>query len=300
VVVDIRGSVGEDTIMDNHDWEIALAGGESGWLPGFDDAFVGMKAGDQKTFTLRYPAESASRYRGQEATFEAALKEVRRRVWPEINDEFARSLGDYADLADLRAKTQAQLTVQRASEAEAAFNNKAIEALIEKTTFAYPPAAVEDMLDEMVSDAEIRVSDSGYKFEDFLRLQGMTTDRYREQLRPAAERRLKSRLALNEFAEAEGIMVAPEESQAELDRMANDASDENQAQRIRDTFNTEPGLWLIGRDLRTRKALARLREIATAAASEPGTPETPIPSSAAGEEAPFPETDVVAAESNVE
>ena len=61
VVVDITGTVDEDTIMDNHDWELVLKG-EGGWLPGFDEAFAGMSAGDEKDFALTYPEDSASRY----------------------------------------------------------------------------------------------------------------------------------------------------------------------------------------------------------------------------------------------
>jgi trigger factor len=104
VIVDIRGTSGEDTIMDNHDWEVALQGGDTGWLPGFDDAFVGMAAGDEKTFTLTYPEDSSSRYRGREATFQAVVKQVKAKVRPQMDDEFARSLGDYSDLAALRAE----------------------------------------------------------------------------------------------------------------------------------------------------------------------------------------------------
>jgi trigger factor len=269
VVVDIHGTVGSDTIMDNHDWEVALQGGESNWLPGFDDAFVGMTAGDEKTFTLTYPEDSSSRYRGQEATFQATLKEVRAKVRPEMDDEFARSLGEYADLVDLRAKTRDEITRQRTEAAEEELDGKAVEALVEQSTFAYPPTAVADMVTEMLSDLEARVSPLGYNLQDFLRLQGMTVESYSEQLRPNAERRLKGRLALSELANAEGIAVTPEEGQAEIDRLAGTAVDESRARAIRDTLGSESGQWLVSRDLRTRKALARLRELVTSPAPEP-------------------------------
>jgi trigger factor len=269
VSVDIRGAVGEETIMDNHDWEVALQGGESGWLPGFDDAFVGMAAGDEKTFTLKYPEESSSRYRGQEATFHATVKEVRAKVRPLMDDELARSLGDYADLAALQAKTREEITLQRTAEAEEELDGKAVEALVEQASFAYPAVAVTDMVSEMVNDLEARISQVGYDLQDFLRLQGTTVESYREQLRPAAERRLKGRLALSELASVEGITVTLEEGQAEVERLAGGAVDESRAKAIRETLGSESGQWLITRDLRTRKALARLREIVTGPAPEP-------------------------------
>ncbi len=268
VVVDIHGTVGEETIMDNHDWELALQGGESNWLPGFDDAFVGMAAGDEKTFSLKYPEDSASRYRGQEATFHATVKEVRSKARPQMDDEFARSLGDYADLADLRAKTREEITRQRTADAEEELDGRAVDALVEQATFAYPQSAVTDMVDEMLNELEMRVSPVGYNLQDFLRLQGTTVEKYREQLQPAAERRLKGRLALAELANAEGLAVTPEESQAEVDRLAGEATNADRAKSVRDTLGSEAGQLLIARDLRTRKALVRLREIVTSPASE--------------------------------
>ena len=268
VIVDIHGAAGDDTIMDNQDWEVALEGGVSGWLPGFDDAFVGMVAGDERTFTLKYPEDSASRYRGQEATFHATLKEVKVKDRPAIDDEFARSLGDYADLAALRAETLEEITRQRTTEAEDDFNGKAVEALVEGATFGYPAAAVDDMIHEMLGELEARVSRVGYNLQDFLRLQGMTVEGYHEELRPTAVRRLKGRLALAEFANAEGITVTPEEGQAEMDRIAGAAADEGRATSIRQTLGSESGQRLINRDLRAQKALVRLHEIAVGPAPE--------------------------------
>ena len=68
VKVDIVGKVGENSIMDNHDWELTLRG-ESGWLPGFDESFVGLSAGDEKEFEITYPEDSLSKYKGQTAHF---------------------------------------------------------------------------------------------------------------------------------------------------------------------------------------------------------------------------------------
>jgi trigger factor len=150
------------------------------------------------------------------------------------------------------------------------------------------------MIDEMLRDLELQVSQIGYKLQDFLRLQGKSLESYHEEVRPAAERRLKGRLALAELAKAEEITVTPEENQAELDRLAGGALDEDRARNIRETLSSESGQWLISRDLRNRKALARLREIATgqvpesAKAGETGGAEAPATEDAAEDVAPSP------------
>ena len=79
VTLDIHGTVGEDAIMDNHDWDLLLKE-EAGWLPGFAEAFVGMRAGDEKSFTLRYPEESASRIRARRPLSSATVKVVKARL----------------------------------------------------------------------------------------------------------------------------------------------------------------------------------------------------------------------------
>ena len=73
VLVDIKGAVGEETIMDNQDWQLTLRG-EGGWLPGFDEAFVGLSAGDEKAFELSYPEDSSSRFKGQAASFQVTCQ----------------------------------------------------------------------------------------------------------------------------------------------------------------------------------------------------------------------------------
>jgi trigger factor len=218
VVVDITGVVGEETIMDNHDWELVLKG-EGGWLPGFDEAFVGMAAGDEKTFTLTYPADSASRYKGQEAAFQAKVSAVKAQVLPELTDEFARSLGDFASVADMRAQLRDRMTAQRQQDVQNFLDAQAVDALVNTARIVYPPNLLQAEIEEIVEDAERQVKSAGYKLEDYLRLQGLTPETYRERIRPQAEARLKSRLALTEFVRQQQVAVTAEEVQAEAARL---------------------------------------------------------------------------------
>jgi len=291
-VVDITGTVDEDTIMDNHDWELVLKG-EGSWLPGFDESFVGMSAGDEKDFTLTYPEDSVSRYKGQLATFHAKLTAVKAQVKPEVDDEFAKSLGSYENVADMRAKLLARLIERAQAEATEKLNDEAVQALIDGATIAYPPTAVEAEVDGAMHDIEHRVGDAGYKLEDYLRLQGMTVQTYRERLRPQAEQRLKGRLVLAELAEQEKIEVSPEEIQAEVDRLVGLAGDSEEAQSTREVFGSETGRAVIRQDQLTKKTLERLREIVTTSptpapteASEAEESATAVPETAAASAVP--------------
>lgn len=262
VKVDIVGTVGENTIMDNQDWELTLRG-ESGWLPGFDEAFVGLKAGDEKEFDITYPEDSLSKYKGQTARFKVNVKEVRAKVMPELNDEFAQTLGEYATLAEYREKKLAEIKEQRETDAQNELTDSAVEALIERATLAYPPSAVHETIHDMLHDMEQRMRNIGYTLEDSLRLQGKTVEQYEKELEPAAERRVKAQLVLAELARREGIEVTDQEIEAELERMASQAEKEETQQAIREAFGATQGRAIIRQDLRTSKTLERLRALAT-------------------------------------
>ncbi len=286
VVVDITGAVGEETIMDNHDWELVLKS-ESGWLPGFDEAFVGMAAGEEKSFPLTYPVDSASRYKGQEATFHAKVSAVKAQAKPEVTDEFAQSLGDFASVADMRAKLLERMTIQRQREVEEIHNSQAVNALIGVSTIAYPPNVIEAEVHSMLHDLEHRVSDAGYKLEDYLRLQGLTEESYRERIRPQAEHRLKGRLAVGELIDREQIEVSPEEVEAEVARRLGLTSTGEDGQATREMLNSAEGHVAIRQDLLSTKALARLREIfAASPALEPAQASTPAEHDQAASETP--------------
>ena len=272
VLVDIRGTVGDETIMDNQDWQLTLRG-EGGWLPGFDEAFVGLSAGDEKSFELTYPEDSSSRFKGQVASFQVTVKEIKAKVQPAAADEFVKTLGAYTDLADYRAKKLAELTEERTKEATARLNEAAVDALVEGAAIAYPPAAVDDTVHGMMSDLETRLKNIGYALADYLRLNGKTVEQYHDELHEPAVKRLQGQLAVAELAKVEGITVSEEEQQAELDRLAAQAETPENATALREVFGSEAGLRVIEADVRSVKTLARLRDIVTGQAPE--LPETP-------------------------
>jgi len=288
VLVDIKGAVSEETIMDNQDWQLTLRG-EGGWLPGFDEAFVGLSAGDEKAFELSYPEDSSSRFKGQVASFQVTVKEVKAKVQPEADDEFAKTLGDYTDLADYRARKLAELTGERTKEATEKLNEAAVDALVERATIAYPPAAVDDTVHQMMSDLESRLSNIGYALADYLRLNGKTVQQYHDELHEPAEKRLKGQLVIAELAKAEGITVSDEEKQAELDRLAGRAETPENATALREVFGSEAGLRVIEADVRSDKTLARLRAIVTGQAPElPAASAEPTETPSAEDEASEP------------
>jgi trigger factor len=261
-VVDIKGTVDGTTIMENEAWELVLKGG-GGWLPGFDEAFVGLSAGDAKSFTLIYPEDSTSKYKGQEATFAVSMREVKAKSLPDLTDEFVKELGDYSDLVDYRARRLDQLKAIAADEAQEKLDDDAVRALVDASTFAYPPAAVDAVVHEMLEELARRVGQAGYRLEDYLKLQGTSMQQYHDSLQPAAEQRLKARLALREFARLEGIAVEGTEIDVEIDRLVAGSPESDDTGKLRELLSSEGGRRMLENDLVLKKTFERLRGVVT-------------------------------------
>ena len=132
----------------------------------------------------------------------------------------------------------------------------------------------------MMHDMEQRMQQIGYTLEDSLRLQGKTMEQYHQELEPAAERRVKAQLVLAELSRREGIEVTDEEVEAELQRMAGQASRRKRpASAILEAFGSPQGRSMIRQDLRTSRTLERLRAIVTGqVAAAPVAPQREAPS----------------------
>ena len=184
---------------------------EKEWpLPGFHQALVGMKAGEEKTFRLKVPEGSSFDF--EEAEFTVQVKQVFERLLPGLDDDLARTAGPFDSLDELRKHIKEQIRQQKQQEAEDEYVEQAMQALLDGAKVVYPPQVLEEEIDEMVEDLEQRVRrDLRMSLEDYLKAIGKTEEELREEMRPRAEERLRTTLVLTRFVEAEGLEVTDEE-----------------------------------------------------------------------------------------
>ena len=184
---------------------------EKEWpLPGFYQALVGMKPGEEKTFRLKVPEGSSFDF--EEAEFTVQVKQVFERLLPGLDDDLARTAGPFDSLDELRKHIKEQIRQQKQQEAEDEYVEQAMQALLDGAKVVYPPQVLEEEIDEMVEDLEQRVRrDLRMSLEDYLKAIGKTEEELREEMRPRAEERLRTTLVLTRFVEAEGLEVTDEE-----------------------------------------------------------------------------------------
>ena len=229
----------------------------------FVENVIGMSVGDQKQFGFVFPDpyEQEAEYAGREAQFDVTLLEVKKRELPALDDELAKLEGRYETLDELREALRNDL----AKEAEDAAKEKTIDDMIhhllEDATLVYPPAAVEAQIDDMVEDFKNRLSRSGWKYEDYLNLQGMTEETLRADFGENAENQLRHQLALRQFILDEKLRVQA----ADIDQLIEErvARFDNELLRdnMRSYYRSGRGFDLISSEVLSNKAYERVRAI---------------------------------------
>jgi trigger factor len=258
---DVRGEVDGDSFVEDENAEFPLREGQTLFVPGLAEAFLGMAKGDEKSVEVTMPEDFRSeRLQGKQATFKLKVHEIKEEQLPEADDEFANQVNaeDFPTFDALKERITTDLQKSLDDQGDAKQRNEAVDKLVEGATLEYPQLLVEREMDHLVRES---MGNDQQQFVNYLRRLGRTEQEYRETLREAAETRVRRSLALSHLAEAEGLDVTAEEIEEELDTLVAPMGDD--AARFRQMFATEDGVSTIRRNLISKKTLDRLAAIAS-------------------------------------
>jgi trigger factor len=221
VIVDLKLTVGDRTISDLHDNEFELAETREGVFSGMDAHLIGMKDGESKEFTTTIPEDyTNTELAGQEAHYTVAIKGVKYHETPEVDDELAKSVGEFETVAALRAGIREQLTERREANAERDFRDQLLKAITDQAEVEIHPVLVEDETGVMVREMQRMLEQSGLTLEQFFSATNTTEADYRKQIEPEARERVKRDLVLDAIANAEGVQAGEAEQQAWLSMLS--------------------------------------------------------------------------------
>ncbi len=229
----------------------------------FVDNVIGMSAGDQKQFSFTFPDpyEHDVEYAGREAAFDVTVLEVKRRELPELDDELAKLEGKYESLDELRAGLKDDLAKTAENAAKEKTIDDMIHHLIEGATMVYPPAAIEAQIDEMLEDFKGRLARSGWKYEDYLNLQGMTEENLRADFNENAEDQLRHQLALRQFILDEKLRVEAADVDGLIEERVARFDNPGLRDSMRNYYRSGQGFDLISSEVLSNKAYERARAI---------------------------------------
>jgi len=194
--------------------------GSEAFIPGFEEELVGMETGEEKSFSLPFPAEYHEKsLAGRSAEFRVKLLLVQEREIPELSDDFAKSLGRFETLMDLRKSVSEGMLAEEEQKAREKRRTEILDAVVSVSKADLPAVFVESELRRMISEFSQQVLMTGLEFSEYLSRIGKTEDDLSAEWRPQAEKRLLSQLALEHIAADRGAEVSSQEVEAEMNRV---------------------------------------------------------------------------------
>ena len=215
VVLDIERTDPEGK-PDRHE-NVSLELGSAANPPGFDAELIGLRTGDQKTFTTHFPEDYAVKEMANtDVQYSVTVKDVRRKVLPELDDEFAKDLGAFESLGALRDRVRGDLQQESDEHANQHLRTDVLKQLSDRVTFDLPPSLVEREMDRRIEEFASRLMQQNVD----PRQAGVDWAQFRESQREPARASVASALALDEIARREGLAVTAEEVDKEIERFA--------------------------------------------------------------------------------
>ncbi|RIO86016.1 trigger factor [Staphylococcus gallinarum] len=214
----VDGEQFEGGQADGYDLEI----GSGSFIPGFEEQLVGVKAGEEKDVNVTFPEEyHAEELAGKEATFKTKVNEIKFKDVPELTDEIANELDAEANTVDeYKENLRKRLAEQKATEAENAQKEEAINKASNNATIDIPEAMINTELDRMVQEFGQRMQQQGLNLETYFQISGQDESQLREQMKDDAEERVKTNLTLTAIADAEEVEVTDADIDKELEKVS--------------------------------------------------------------------------------
>ena len=238
-----------DGKVDHHEG-VSIELGASGNPPGFDQNLLGMNSGDEKTFVINFPEDYAVKdMANTSVTYKVKVKEIRRKVLPELDDEFAKDIGDFESLGALRDRVRADMQAEAEQHAKQHVRSDLLKQLGQRIGFELPPSLVDREIERRLEEFARRLMDQGVD----PRKAGIDWSQFREAQREAAHGAVASALVLDEIARRENLTVAAEDVDKEIAQFAS-ASGRTPA-ALRAQLEKEGGLARLTAGLRREKAV---------------------------------------------
>ncbi len=220
VQLDYAGTIDGEAFDGGTAEDQSLVIGSGSFIPGFEEQLIGLMPGDSKDVEVTFPEDyHAKELAGKAAVFACTIHSIKAKELPEIDDEFAEDAG-FDSLDEYKADLKGKLIERRENEKKTAYENEAVEKLIAASEMDIADAMITSQAEQIFEDYARQLQGQGIPIDMFLNYQGMNKDKFLEQVRPEAERRIKTRLCLEELAKAENIEISEEKLNEELDKMA--------------------------------------------------------------------------------
>ena len=234
--------------------------GSNQFVPGFEEALIGLTAGEEKDIDVTFPENYTPELAGKPVVFKCKIHEVKETIKPELDDEFAKDVSEFDTLDELKADIRAKQLKMRQDNLDRQFENDAVAAAAANMTAEIPACMFEDEINKQMDQFAYQLQMSGMSMDDYSKMIGGNTNALRESIRPMAETTVRSNVLLSAVVDAEGIEVSEEEMEAEYAKVAEQYQME--VDQVKAALNAET----VKADLASRKAVKLIVDNAVATA----------------------------------
>ena len=287
VTVDRKAKKGDTAVIDFEGFKdgVAFEGGKgenynlalgSGtFVPGFEEQVIGMKAGQEKDIDITFPENYTPELAGSAVVFKVKVHEVKERQEPTLDDEFAKDVSEFETLEDLKKDLKEKLKARRQEQAEKDYESAIIDALCEKLECDIPQAMIDYRAGKMLEDMEKQAKQYNMNLETYVGMFGMSLEALQAQAQVSAAQEVRTGLALEAVAEAEGIVITDEEADAKMVSLAEQYGAD--VENVRASMDVAA----LKKDMATEKAL----EVVKSTVKKPAKPSKKAETEAEGEKA---------------
>ena len=223
VTLDFEGFVDGVAFEGGKGENYPLTIGSGAFIPGFEEQLIGAEIDKETEVKVTFPEEyQAKELAGKEAVFKCTVHEIKAKELPELDDEFASEVSEEAEtLEDYKAEVKAKIKERKGNEGKEKKENQAVEQAVANAEIDLPAPMVDLQAKQMADDFARRIMQQGMSVEQYFQFTGLNEEKMMEELKPQAEKRIRTRLVLEAIVAAENIEVSDERLDEELQKMAD-------------------------------------------------------------------------------
>ena len=221
VVLDFEGFVNGVAFAGGKGENYPLTIGSGSFIPGFEEQLIGAETEKEVEVNVTFPEEYHSEdLAGKEAVFKCTVHEIKVKELPELDDDFAAEVSEFDTLEEYKNDIKAKIKEQKIADGKRKQEDQAVEAAVANATMEIPEAMIDTQVNQMMQDFAMRLQQQGLSMEQYAQFTGSTVEKFKEDLKPEAVKRIQTRLVLETVAKVENIVITDEKLDEELAKMA--------------------------------------------------------------------------------
>lgn len=210
VILDYEASMENKPLEEGKATDFTVEVGSGRFIPDLEEKLVGLKPDEEKEIEVSFPEDYGyKKWAGKTLSFHVKIKEVKEKILPILDDEFAKDLGDYSSLEDLRLKLREEIEKEKKLILERQLKDQMVEQLLQANSFEVPESLVEEQTRTLVSDTKMRLATQGVDFKNL----GLSEEKLQGDYREMAQKQVRTFLILEKIADQEGIAVTDGEAE---------------------------------------------------------------------------------------